>query len=88
MNMDEDIFADTSYGKAALAKMLPTDLDFRLYCAGHTDDPGTMFVKGCIFRRALRGPRKGELCIAVPGTDKIAYVTAAECQAQEEEKKP
>lgn len=30
MDMTEDVFADQSYGKAALQKLAPTDPNFRL----------------------------------------------------------
>ncbi len=80
----DDLFADMPYGKEALAKIKPTDPNFRLYSAGwlgdfHTTD--TMKVKGAVFRAAKSGPNKGKLCIEVPGTRRTAYVTVAEMDA-------
>lgn len=82
----EDIFAQQSYGKVALAKMKPDNPDFILYCAGwvgdiHTTD--TMKVEGAVFRAAKSGPNKGKGVIEVKGTRKVAYVTVAEMEAEE-----
>jgi hypothetical protein len=82
----EDLFADTTFGKVALAKIKPTDPNFRLYFAGWLGDiatADTMKVTGAVFREAKRGPRKGELCIVVPGTKRVAYVTVAEMGAHD-----
>lgn len=81
---DLDLFADTAFGKAALAKLKPTDPNFRLFFAGWLGDydtTDTMEVKGAIFRAAKSGPRKGQLVIQVPGTERTAYVTEAEMRA-------
>lgn len=86
MDVDEDVFAQESYGKVALQKIKPTDPNFRLYRAGWLGDiktTDTMEVTGAVFRAALRGPRKGKLCIEVPGTQRTAYVTVAEMRAVE-----
>jgi hypothetical protein len=84
VNVNDDLFADYTYGKIALEKMKPTDPNFRLYEAGWLG-PGNqrevMEVKGAVFRTALRGPRKGELCILIKGTEQVAYVTSGEMDA-------
>lgn len=80
----EDLFADTTFGKLALQKLAPIAPTFILYSAGWLGDGNqrdVMDVTGAEFREAKRGPRKGELCILVPGTQRTAYVTAAEMQA-------
>lgn len=81
MDMTEDVFADQSYGKAALQKMAPTDPNFRLYLAGWLGQKplcDVMEVKGAVFRQATRGPNKGKLSIMVPGTTRVVHVTATE----------
>lgn len=77
-DMTEDVFADTAYGKAALAKIKPTDPNFRLYCAGVADNCGTMRVTGGVFRVATRGALKGVLSILVKGTEETVYVTKSD----------
>lgn len=80
----EDLFADTTFGKLALRKLAPIAPNFRLYSAGWMGDGNqrdVMDVTGAEFREAKRGLRKGEPCIAVPGTTRTAYVTAAEMAA-------
>jgi len=77
----EDIFAQMEFGKLALIKIKPTDPNFRLYKAGwlgKNNERDVMEVTGAVFRTALKGRRKGELCIIVPGTERTAYITAAE----------
>lgn len=74
--MEDDIFADTSYGQAALAKIKPTDPNFRLYCCGFVGNSNdTMECTGAVFRAAKSGPNKGLLRVMVPGTRRTAYVT-------------
>ncbi len=83
--MEEDLFAEYTYGKVALEKIKPESPDFRLYAAGYPGDTQTdvMFVSGAVFRKALRGPRKGQLCILVPGTQVTVYVHRSEIQSYE-----
>lgn len=83
----EDLFADTTFGKLALEKLAPVAQNFRLYYAGWMgkgNERNCMDVTGAEFRHAKRGPRRGELCIMVPGTQRTAYVTAAEMAAFEQ----
>ena len=75
-DMTVDIFAETDYGKAALAKIKPNDPNFRLYCAGFVDNHGTMRVTGGVFRVATRGRFKGVLSVLVKGTVQTVYVTS------------
>jgi hypothetical protein len=79
----KDIFAETTFGKLALAKIKPTEPNFRLYSAGWLGkhpNYDVMEVKGAVFRAAARGPRKGKLCIPIPGTERVAYVTKEEIE--------
>lgn len=82
----EDLFADTTYGRLALQKLAPVAPNFRLFSAGWLGDNNqrdVMDVTGAEFREAKRGPRKGQLCILVKGTQRTAYVTAEEMKAIE-----
>lgn len=86
----EDLFKDTTFGQLALAKIKPTSPNFRLYSAGwlgNGNQRDVMDVTGADFREAKRGPRKGELCIPVPGTARTAYITAGEIQALDPQQK-
>ena len=86
MDMTEDIFADQSYGKAALKKIVPADSNFRLYKAGWLGKVNVrevMEVTGAVFRYATRGPNMGKLSIIVPGTTRTVHVTSAEMIAAE-----
>lgn len=87
----EDIFAEQSYGKVALAKMKPQNPDFSLYFAGWLGDyntTDTMEVRGAVFREAKSGPNKGKLVIKVPSSDMTAYVTVADMKSEEEKDHP
>jgi hypothetical protein len=86
-DMSKDIFADFSYGKVALIKLAPVPEKFRLFSAGWLGekpaDWKTMKVTGAEFREAKSGPQKGKLAIMVQGTQRSAYVTKEEMQAQD-----
>jgi len=85
--MIDDIFEQQRYCKVARKKINPTDPNFRFYAAGwigNYDTTDTMEVTGAVFRAAKTGPRKGQMCIEVPGTRRTAYVTVAEMNAVEE----
>jgi hypothetical protein len=80
----DDVFSDTTYGKLALHNLAPVGPNFRLYEAGWLgkgNERNCMEVKGADFREALRGPRKGQLCILVKGTERTAYITARDIAA-------
>lgn len=83
--MEHDVFAEQSYGKAALQKMAPVPENFRLYSAGWLGQKPevrtVMEVTGAQFRVAKRGPNKGKLSIMVPGTQRTVQVTKAEMKA-------
>jgi len=77
----EDLFKDTTYGKLALEKLAPIGPNFMLFEAGwlgNSSQRDCMKIIGADFRVAKSGPRKGQLCILVPGTQRTAYVTATE----------
>lgn len=96
--LKSDPFGKETFGKIALEKMRKQvgvevlHPDFRLYEAGRVETAGhpstwdTTEVKGARFRVATKGPRKGLLCIMVPGTKLTAYVTKAEIEAFERTK--
>lgn len=81
-DLDEDIFAQQPYGKAALQKLGPVAENFRLYSAGwlgeKPKDWDTMEIKGAEFRAAKSGPNKGKLVIEIPGTRRTVYVSRSE----------
>ncbi|MFK4705893.1 hypothetical protein ABIC83_002732 [Roseateles asaccharophilus] len=83
MDDNEDIFATTSYGKAALKKLGPVPANFRLYSAGwrgkKPSDWKEMEVKGREFR-AAKGSTK--LDIPVPGTIRSVIVSKEEMAAE------
>jgi hypothetical protein len=91
MDMREDLFSGQPYGKIALEKIKPSSPNFRFYCAGWIENGGppetwdTMKVTGAEFREAKRGPNKGKLCVAVPGTKRTAHVHVSELKARESE---
>lgn len=85
MDMEHDVFADQSNGKAALQKMAPVPENFRLYSAGWLGDKPkdwtVMEVTGAQFRVAKSGPNKGKLAVMVPGTKRTVHVTKSEMKA-------
>lgn len=83
-DMTVDLFAEVAFGKAALAKLVPVDPNFRLYCAGHADAKGTMRVTGAIFAHGKRGMYKGVLSVLIKGTEQTVYVTRSEIDAHEQ----
>ena len=90
-DMTEKIFELHPYGKAALKKMGIVPENFRLYFAGwigkYPDFHG-MEVKGAEFRPALAGRNKGKLCIKIKDSDRTAYVSKAEIEAEVEPEQP
>lgn len=80
----DKLFENYTYGKVALQKMAPVPENFFLTCAGFVGTSSDcMKVEGAVFREAIKGPRKGELCIMVPYTGRVAHVTRAEIEAYE-----
>ncbi|MFL1405422.1 hypothetical protein ACJO2E_08775 [Marinobacter sp. M1N3S26] len=87
--MSTDIFAGTSFGKAALKVMSengPLPENFRLYEMGWMEDRPedfrTMKVSGAQFREAKTGPNKGKLSIMVDGTQRTVYVTKRDLEVE------
>jgi hypothetical protein len=76
----KDLFADTRFGKIALKKLDDKRENFMLYEAERVGDGDAAALKctGAVFRKALKGPRKGEICVRVAGTDRTAYVAISE----------
>lgn len=88
MDMTEDLFASTTFGKIALEKIKPQNPNFRLFCAGWLEDGPpetweTMKVSGAEFREAKTGPNKGKLSVMLPGTKRTVYIHKMELQAHE-----
>lgn len=76
---------------AAKAKMKNLPENFLIYkfewLGDITDrESCVMEVIGAVFREAKSGPRKGELCIMVKGTEKVAFLTPDEIDALPEDK--
>jgi hypothetical protein len=90
MDMQIDIFAEQSYGKAALKKLAPVPENFRLYAAGwlgkKPEDWKTMKVTGAEFRAAKTGKNAGKLSILVKGSGRSVIVTKDEMCAFEKER--
>ncbi|UVT00047.1 hypothetical protein [Burkholderia glumae] len=80
MDLHDDPFADTSFGRLALKKIKPTSSNFRLFEAGWLETGGPpetweiFEVIGAEFREAKRGPNKGKLSIMVPNTRCIVHL--------------
>jgi hypothetical protein len=91
MDMQHDVFAEQTYGRAALRKLAPVPENFRLYSASwlgkRPEDWHEMEVTGAEFRIAKSGPNKGKLSILVPGTKRTVRVTKAEMRAAERQGK-
>lgn len=79
----DDLFKDTTFGRRALQKLAPVADNFMIYdveCIG-TGKAGAWRCTGAEFREAKRGPRKGERCVLVPGTTRVAIVSYEEVAA-------
>lgn len=89
----KNVMQKQPYAQIALKRMGAVPENFLVYRAewlGTEKDPKDwveMKVTGAQFREAKRGPNKGELCIKVPHTDRVAYVTEAEMKSFEEKQK-
>lgn len=85
MDMQKDMMAEMSYGKAALHKLATTTANFRLYEAEWLGDKPSewtvMKVTGAEFREAKTGANKGKLSVMVKGSKRTAYVTKEEMAA-------
>ncbi|MBN3761103.1 hypothetical protein [Burkholderia sp. Ac-20365] len=89
MDMQRDIFAEMPFGQIALAKLQPSNPNFRLYSAGWLETGGPpetwdeMAVTGAEFREAKSGPNKGKLSVMVPNTKRTVHVHRSEMAAAE-----
>lgn len=81
MRNEEDLFASTSFGKAALKKLGAVPENFRLYSAGwlgkKPEDWKEMRVAGRVFRAS----KDGKLGIPVPSTIRSVIVTRDEIRS-------
>lgn len=77
---------------AARAKMNNLPENFMIYkfnWLGDFEDRANnvMEVTGAVFREAKSGPRKGQRCIMVKGTDRKVYLTPTDIAAIDEARK-
>mgnify|MGYP006971739525 CR=1 FL=1 len=81
-DMNEKVFEDQPFGKAAMKEIKGATKNFRLFSASWVgDNPSkskAMKVTGAEFRAAKSGPNKGQLSIMVKNTQQTVYVTKAE----------
>jgi len=78
---------DVAVAARAKAKNLPEHfLFYKFGWLGDLDDRESciMEVTGAVFREAKAGPRKGQRCIMVKGTDRSVYLSPAEIKALDE----
>lgn len=82
MSLQEDMMRDYPPSIAAANKIGALADGFAFYAfewlGDRPEEWDVMKVTGAVFREAKTGPRKGEKCIKVPGTDRTVYVTRAE----------
>lgn len=73
-------FQNDPLAKFALIKMGAVPEGFLIYRFSWLgeDDLAVMEVTGAVFREAKSGPRKGQQCIKVKGTEKSCYLTTDE----------
>lgn len=86
MDRDERIMDNTSYGRAALKAFGDVPQGFYIFRAGWVGvypNYHGMEVTGAEFREAIKGPRKGKLCIKIPGTERTTYVSRAAMKENE-----
>lgn len=77
---------DDPITKAALGKLAPVAENFLIYLFSWEGDLNdrkncVMKVTGSVFREAKTGPRKGQICIQVPKTQRSAFLTRDEVRA-------
>lgn len=77
-DLQNRVFENTAFGKAAIQKIGNCSKDFRIFEAEIVDNYGTVRVKGAEFRAPKIGPNKGTLSVVVPGTVITVYVTRDE----------
>lgn len=81
MSHEEDLFASTSYGKAALKKLGDVPQNFRLYSAGWIGKKPADWNEMRVTGRVFRASRSGKLDIPVPGTIQSVIVSKDEMRA-------
>ncbi|MEX3629733.1 MAG: hypothetical protein VB138_09910 [Burkholderia sp.] len=80
MDLKHDPFADTQFGRIALARIKPTSANFRLYEAGWLETGGPpdtweiFEVIGAEFREVTRGPNQGKLSVMIPNTRRTVHI--------------
>lgn len=82
MNMDDRIWDDMAFGKAALKKMGDVPENFRLFSAGWVGEyPNChgMQVTGAEFQRMKRKTTHGK---KIKGTERSVYVSKAEMDVE------
>ncbi len=84
-DMTVDTWLETPYGRAAMRNFGPVSPDFRMYEVEWLEWSAGVKVKGAIFRKAKFGKNKGRMCVMVPGTERVTYVTRDEIEKYSDE---
>ncbi|MDL5034278.1 hypothetical protein QRD43_20420 [Pelomonas sp. APW6] len=79
--METDLFAETSFGRAALKKLAPVPENFRLYSAEWLGKKPEEWNEMRVTGRVFRASRSGCLDIPVAGTIQSVIVTRDEMRA-------
>lgn len=70
----------------AIKKLGIVHKDFRMYLFESLGDgaAGVMKLTGCVFRVAKKGKNKGDLCIKVPGSTRVSFMSSSEIEKSNE----
>jgi hypothetical protein len=86
MTVQVDMMLNYPPNLAAMKKLVGAPDGFAFFAfewLGNRPEEWTvMKCSGAVFREAKSGTRKGERCIKVSGTERTAFVTIAEIQAE------
>lgn len=86
MTVQDDMMRDYPPSLAATKKLggVPEGFSFFAFewLGDRPEEWTVMKCSGAVFREAKSGPRKGELCIKVKGTERTAFVTREEIKAE------
>ena len=86
MTTQEDMMRDYPPSLAATRKLGSIADGFSFYkfewLGDRPEESTVMKCSGAVFREAKTGPRKGQRCIKVPGTERTAFVTSDEIKAE------
>jgi hypothetical protein len=86
MTVQDDMMRDYQPSLAAAKKLggVPDSFAFFAFewLGDRPEEWTVMKCSGAVFREAKSGPRKGERCIKVAGTERKVFVTDAEIKAE------